>query len=183
LPDEERNKAHIYLTSAINSYKKGLKILKKHYDSRYNLAIAYHMLGDYSQAGLNYCKAIDIEPMKYEAHYNLAVLLRHLKMYNESKEELEKAAVLISGDDGSSNQARYIFDVLNDVSRSIAMYNEFHYMVEKLDESDATSNDLNALKEVTSVNGRIVASDELDLAMLNNFKTCRSYTYFKSHEN
>ena len=75
LPDEERNKAHIYLTSAINSYKKGLKILKKHYDSRYNLAIAYHMLGDYSQAGLNYCKAIDIEPMKYGLHMQLPVYL------------------------------------------------------------------------------------------------------------
>ena len=46
------------LEKAIDAYKHAVKILKKDYDARYNLALAYHLLGDYNNAGLTYCKAI-----------------------------------------------------------------------------------------------------------------------------
>ena len=104
--------------------------------------------------------------MKYEAHYNLAVLLRHLKYYKESLEELEKASTLIStSPEGISSQQRYIFDVMNDVTRTI-LANSENDLVEKI--SDEPSENL----KVTYVGGRLVMSEELDKAIMKNFKVC-----------
>ena len=122
------------------------------------------MLGDYKTAGLTYCKAIELAPMNYEAHYNLAVLLRHLKYYKESLDELKKASSLISTERISARQ-RYIFDVMNDVTRTI-LANSDSDLVEKI--SDESSETL----KVTYVNGRLVMSDELDKAMIKNLKVC-----------
>ena len=136
------------------------------YDARYNLALAYHLLGDYKKAGLTYCKAIELSPMKYEAHYNLAVLLRRLKFYKESLEELEKASTLISSSsEGISAQQRYIFDVMNDVTRTI-LANSDSNLIEKI--TDEPSSKL----KITYVGGRLVMSDELDKAIIKNFKVC-----------
>lgn len=165
-----------YLNKAIESYKKAIKILKKDYDARYNLALAYHLLGDYNNAGLTYCKAIQLSPMKYEAHYNLAVLLRHMKYYKESLEELEKATALITDSEGSSNRQRYVFDVMNDVTRTILSDTEKQYIVDKVDDEKVTSSG------VTYVNGKIVASDALDKAILKNFRTCGSKQIFLEEE-
>lgn len=161
-----------YLNKAIEAYKKAVKILKKDYDARYNLALAYHLLGDYNNAGLTYCKAIKLAPMNYEAHYNLAVLLRHMKYYRESLEELEKATSLITNSDGISNRQRYIFDVMNDVTRTILSDTEKNFMVDKID------NDEIATAGVTYVHGKLVATDALDKAMLKNFSTCGSRKIF-----
>ena len=98
-----------YLLEALDAYKNAVKILKKDYDARYNLALTYHMLGNYREAGLNYCKAIELSPLQYDAHYNLAVLLRSLRHYKESLEELEKATSLVMNSDGAaSNRQTYI---------------------------------------------------------------------------
>ena len=155
-----------FLLKALESYKEACKILKKDYDARYNLALTYHLLGDYKTAGLTYCKAIELSPMKYEAHYNLAVLLRHLKYYKESLEELEKASTLIStSSEGISAQQRYIFDVMNDVTRTI-LINSDNDLVEKI------SDEPSGRTKITYVGGRIVMSDDLDKAILKNFKVC-----------
>ena len=155
-----------FLLKALESYKEATKILKKDYDARYNLALAYHLLGDYKKAGLTYCKAIELSPMKYEAHYNLAVLLRRLKFYKESLEELEKASTLISSSsEGISAQQRYIFDVMNDVTRTI-LANSDSNLIEKI--TDEPSSKL----KITYVGGRLVMSDELDKAIIKNFKVC-----------
>ena len=61
------------LKNAIEAYKKAIKILKNDYDSIYNLALAYHLMGNTQDAGKYYCEAINIQPMNYEAHYNLAI--------------------------------------------------------------------------------------------------------------
>jgi len=163
------------LTKAVHAYKNAARILKKDYDTRYNLAIAYHLLGDYQNAGLNYCKAIEIKPMDYEAHYNLAILLKHLRMYRESYDELEKATILVSNDKYSSNSASYIFDVLNEVSRNIVANNDYKYLLEKVDDEPSSG-------AITYVNGKVVASDDLDRAMLKNFKTCRAKDYFEEYK-
>lgn len=55
--------------------------------------------------------------MNYEAHYNLAVLLKHMKHYKEAYDEMEKANTLISTKDGISNRQRYVFDVMNDITK------------------------------------------------------------------
>lgn len=162
-----------YLNKALECYKNAVKILKKDYDARYNLALAYHLLGDYNNAGLTYCKAIKLAPMNYEAHYNLAVLLRHMKYYKESLDELEKATALITDSEGVSNSQRYVFDVMNDVTRTILSDTEKKYIVDKVsDEKDSETS------AVTYVNGKLVASDSLDKAILKNFRTCGSREIF-----
>lgn len=155
-----------YLLKALDAYSNSVKILKKDYDARYNLALTYHLLGEYNEAGKNYCKAMELSPMEYEAHYNLAILLRHMRYYKESLEELEKATSLITDSDGNTNRQRYVFDVMNDVTRTILAGADSKSLVEKIDEAPLSA------KNITYVHGKIVASEELDKAIMENFKTC-----------
>lgn len=173
--ESDRGNSPIYLNKAIEAYKNAARILKDDYDTRYNLALAYHLAGDYRDAGLNYCQAIYLKPMDYEAHYNLAILLRHLKMYKEAYNELEKATILVSnGYTAGSNTNTYIFDILNDVSRTLVANNQYKYLVEKVDNEPSGEG-------LTYVNGKIVATDALDRAMLQNFKTCETKDYFEKY--
>ena len=160
-----------YLLKALEAYKEACKILKKDYDPRYNLALTYHLLGDYHEAGLTYCKAIELAPMEYEAHYNLAVLLRHLKYYKESLDELEKATSLITSGSGVSSRQRYIFDVMNDVTRTI-LANSDNDLIEKM------SDEPSQMRNITYVNDKMVSSEELDKAMLKNLKVCGAKKIF-----
>lgn len=160
-----------YMNQAIDAYKKAIKIMKKDYDAHYNLALAYHLIGDYNNAGLMYCEAIKYSPMEYDAHYNLAILLRRMKFYKESLDEMEKATTLITDKEGASARQRYIFDVMNDVTRTILSENEKKYMVDKIDEERVNT-------PVTYVNGKLVSSEELDKAIIKNFRTCGAKKLF-----
>ncbi len=167
-----------YLREAIKAYEEAVKILKKDYDARYNLALAYQLNGDYNRAGLAYCNAIELAPMNYEAHYNLAILLRHLKKYKEAYSEMEKANTLIASKDGISNRQRYVFDVMNDVTKLVLMEEDgSQWLMEKFNEEMDASN-----AGMTYVNGKLVASDDLDKAMLKNFQTCTARTVFLDDE-
>lgn len=161
-----------YLESAIDAYRHAIKILKKDYDARYNLALALHLYGEYNEAGLTYCKAIELAPMNYEAHYNLAILLRHLRYYKESLAEMQKATNLITNSDGISNRQRYIFDVMNDVTRTILSETDGRMLIEELDRENQES------LPVTYVNGKLVATAALDKAILKNFKKCGAKKIF-----
>lgn len=161
-----------YLASAIDAYQHAVKILKKDYDARYNLALAQHLYGDYTSAGLNYCKAIELSPMNYEAHYNLAILLRHLRYYKESLDEIQKATSLITTGDGMSNRQRYIFDVMNDITRTILADTDGRRYIEELDKENEEK------LPVTYINGKIVATEALDKAIMKNFRTCSSKSIF-----
>jgi len=172
LRDNKRHLSPGMLMKAIESYKSAEKILKSNYDNTYNLALAYHLSNDYKGAGTNYCKAIGISPMSYEAHYNLAILLRHLKQYRASIEELEKATLILSEGGSDQNRMTYVFDILNDASKMM-LINQAPTNVNKLSDEPL------AHLDYTTVNGKIVATEDLDKAILKNFKTCSSLTYFK----
>jgi len=175
--DQEWHLQQQYLLEAIKSYQEAVKILKKDYDARYNLALAYHLNKDYNLAGLTYCKAIELAPMNYEAHYNLAILLNHLKYYKEALSEMHKANTLIASNDGGSNRQRYVFDVMNDVTRMILQEDDgMKYLMEKFDQGPESQ------VELTYVNGRLVATDDLDKAMIKNFQTCASKSIFLEDE-
>lgn len=178
LEDDEnkQEKTVMLLRKAIESYNNAVKILNSDYDSRYNLALTYHLAGNYQRAGLSYCKAIEIEPMNYEAHYNLAILLRHLRMYPEAKEELEKASILISSKHADSYTSRYIFDILNEVTHNALHKTEYEYLLEKINDEPSY------VQKAAYVHGKIVASDELDKAMIKNFRNCRTKKIFKEYE-
>ena len=175
LPLEKKYLAYKYLGDAVDAYSKALKILKKNYDVYYNRAVAYHLRGEYREAGLDYCKAIELEPMRFEAHYNLAVLLRHLNRYSDSINELQKAAMLIlETPDETGLQTAYIFNLLNEVTRRFITSDE--YYTQKLDEEPK------AYSGYTYVNGKIVPDEEFDKAIIKNFKTCAGFEYFNEVE-
>lgn len=172
--DQEWHHQQQYLLEAIKAYQEAVKILKDDYDARYNLALAYHLNQDYNLAGLTYCEAIKLAPMNYEAHYNLAILLSHLKYYKEALSEMHKANTLIASSDGGSNRQRYVFDVMNDVTRMIMQEEDgMKYLMEKFEQGP------DAKVELTYVRGRLVASDDLDKAMIKNFQTCASKDIFQ----
>lgn len=174
--NEDPARAIDYLQKAIQSYNNAARILKSDYDTRYNLALTHHLMGDYQKAGLNYCKAIELKPMEYEAHYNLAILLRHLKMYKEARNELEKASILVSNDRYATNTASYVFDILNEVSKTLRQNEDYSHLVEKVDEEPVTT------EGITYINGKIVATEALDRAILKNFRTCETKDFFKKYE-
>lgn len=174
--DGQKEQTHVYLLDSINAYKNAARILKKDYDTRYNLALVYHLAGDYQNAGLNYCKAIELQPMNYEAHYNLAILLRHLRLFREAYNELEKATILVNNSsEVNSNTSTYVFDVLNDVSKTLVINNQYKYIIEKVDDENSSASG------VTYVNGKIVPTDALDRAMLKNFRTCETKNFFENY--
>lgn len=171
LPIEKQHLIYEYLGNAIDAYTSSMKFLKNNYDLFYNRAVAHHLRGEYKDAGVDYCKAIEVAPMNFEGHYNLAVLLRTMNRDRESISELEKAAILISENPRASEvQTAYIFNLLNEVTRRFITSDA--YYTQKL-----TDEPLGAIS-YTYVNGRIVADDEFDKAMMKNFRTCAGFEHF-----
>jgi len=188
-----------YLSKAIQSYKKSLEINPNSYDAQYNLGLAYHITGNYFDAGKCYCKAIKIAPMNFEAHYNLAVLLRKLGHFQEAYNEIDKASTLITALNQNSATQQYAAIMMNDITRSV--YNTEHrdYLQSVLDEekSKIKQHSVKNKKEIQTkeskedkkkdtitstginfVNGKIVATEELDKAMLDNFGKCTAMSIF-----
>ena len=197
LTDNQRNMTVPLMLKSADSYEKACKILKKNSDARYNLALVYHLLGNYRDAGKNYCKAIELAPMNYEAHYNLAILLRRMKKFKASLEELEKASLLISTSDTTVN-AEYIFGILADVSRSYIDY-KYDPLYRKLYESDTDNQEVTPTKwnkknkkkkkkdediqTFIDERGKIKSTDELDKSIMRNMSRCAGYAYFRNESN
>ena len=193
-----------YLAKAIKAYQKSLEINPKSYDTLFNLGLAYQISGNYEGAGKCYCQAISNAPMNYEAHYNLAVLLRKLRHYNEAYEEIEKASTLISALGENSSTQQYAAIVMNDIMRNVYFNEEYKsYLRTIMDEEksknkqhmaknkkDIATKETKADKEngtvtttqVNIVNGKVVATEELDKAILDNFGECPSMHYFEPQE-
>lgn len=189
-----------YLSKAIQAYKKSAEINPKSYDTQFNLGLAYHVSGNYDEAGRCYCNAIKIAPMDYEAHYNLAVLLRKLGYYKESYDEIDKASTLITALDENSNTQKYVAIVMNDITRNV--YNNEDYkrhLKTVLNEEKTKTKQHMAKKDkevaqketkkdkengtITStginfVNGKVVATEKLDQAILESFGECPSLSLF-----
>ena len=160
-PEEVREN----LKKAVDSYKNAIKIENKMYDAYFNLALSLHLLGDIDEAKKMYCKCINMRPFDYDAHYNMAILLREQKNFLDAILELEKAALIIDAE-GDGFKTRYIYDVLSETSAKLYAQDDYASLKEKLDNDPIRS------YEPTFVNGKIVASEELDKAMLKNLRTC-----------
>ena len=189
-----------YLSKAIDAYEKSIEIHPDSYDAQYNLGVAYHSIGDFDNAGKCYCKAIKISPMNYEAHYNLAILLRKKRLFNEAYDEIDKALTLITALNENGAIQRYVTIVMNDITRNVYLNEEYRrYLQTILDEEKRkisqhmAKNDKDIVAKedkngkttdsITSVginfiNGKIVATEELDQAILENFGQCPSISYF-----
>lgn len=188
-----------YLAKAIEAYRKSLKIDPKNYDTLYNLGIAYQITGRYSEAGEMYCRAIKSEPMSYEAHFNLAVLLRRMHHYQESYDEIEKAATLITALGQNTAAEHYVSIVMNDITRN--MYGDQEYKAylktilnEEKSKTNVHASDKKLNYKITSknkkdeqissqgdniINGQVVETKDLDASILKSFGSCPSMHYFK----
>ncbi len=168
----ERNfNSREYLENAVGAYKEALKI-SKNYNTYYNLALANQLLNNHLDAGKTYCKAIEIAPMNYEAHYNLAILLMNMKRYKESIDEFKKAGLILDVH-GDGIKSRFIYNILNDTVQKMIQGEDYNYLVEQI---NAENEALNG--EIAYINGKVVVADELDRAMVKNFKTCSSKKFF-----
>ena len=139
--------------------------------------------------------------MSYEAHYNLAVLLRRLRYYEESYEEIEKAAILVSTSDENNTQQQYVAIVMNDIMRTMYGNEEYRkklntilneeknktsqHMTDKEVKAKETKKDKEkgtiTTEGVNLVNGKVVVTKELDAAILKSFGKCPSLKLF-THE-
>ena len=175
--DNDAVTKEMYLKKSIEAFKEAAKILKNDYDTRYNLALSYHLNGDYNLAGLTYCKAIELSPMSYEAHYNLAVLLNHLKYYQDALKVMHKANALLS-EDGDTNQTRYVFEVMNDVTRKILKDDSGRkYLAEEFGKDE-----INATVAFTD-DGKIKTSEEMDTTLYEQYKVCNARALFRDEDN
>lgn len=155
------------LRLAAQSYRDSLKIEPNSYETHYNLALTMQLLGVYEESLKEYCKSIKLEPMNYEAHYNLAILLRQKFLYRESIKELEKAGLLLDAR-GDYFKTTYIYQILNEVSQRSAArrVTPYEYITEKLAESPSRT------YNITYVKGKVVPTEDLDKAIMENMKTC-----------
>ncbi|MBD5403294.1 tetratricopeptide repeat protein [bacterium] len=195
---EEQRK---YLAKAIDAYKKSIKINPNSYDTQYNLGLAYHISGNYTDAGKSYCNAIKIAPMNYEAHYNLAILLKKLGHYQEAYDEIDKASTLISAIDENPATRQYVSIVMNDIMRNVYHNEEYKKYLQNILEEEKRKTKILSKKDrkvkpekdkeqkepirsrgIDFINGKIVATDELDKAMLENFGKCSAMSYFNPVE-
>lgn len=187
-----------YLEKAVESYKKALKRKKDSYNINYNYALANHLLGDYKEAGLGYCRAIELEPMAFDAHYNLAILLKRLGKLRESQEELEKSMLIVNTQQNPF-VAKYIFDIYSEVvekstiqegheksKRSISPESLVadgkktpHIVTEEIENED----DPLGVNHITYVNGKVVAdTEEADKFMKKSFSKCNAKKLFENYE-
>ncbi len=201
--NDDWEKQRKYLAKAIEAYKKALEISPKDYDTLYNLGLAYHIAGRYNDAGECYCKAIEVQPMSYEAHYNLAVLLRRLRHFEESYEEIEKAATLVTALNENTTQQQYVAIVMNDIMRTMYGNEEYRNKLRDVlnaeknktsqhatDEEEIKTKETKKDKEkgtittegVNLVNGKVVVTKDLDAAILKNFGKCPSLKLFTSND-
>ena len=163
-----------YLEKAEAAYKFALKTIKKDYSTHYNLALTNQLLGDYREAGLEYCKAISLEPMNFEAHYNLAILLRRIGHYKESLVEFEKAGMLLDAK-GDVLMTKHVYDVLNEVNQKLVQTGDYEYVKNRHDNYQQPK------EEAVLKNGKVVIDKHDTLKLHMYLKHCPSKKLFKDY--
>ena len=178
---QDKLEIRTHLQNAVNAYKEAIKLTPNTensedkntlnpydtYDSYFNLALSLQLLGEYNEAKKVYCKCIHMRPLDYDVHYNLAILLKEQHNFLDALLELEKAALIVDSE-GDGFKTRYIYDVLSETSKKLYAQEDYQMLKEKLDKDPIRS------YEPTFVNGKIVASEELDKAILKNMRTCHA---------
>ncbi len=160
-----------YLMKAKEAYIKAKSILKKDYDTHYNLALTNQLLGDYKDAGLEYCKAIDVSPFNYEAHYNLAILLREMKLYKESLLEFEKAGLILDIN-GDSAKTKYLYGIVGEIKQKIINSGDYDYLKKR---TDSVASDAG---HIIYKNGKVYIGTDSDQEIAKVLKNCPSKKYF-----
>ncbi|MGN0192194.1 MAG: tetratricopeptide repeat protein [Candidatus Gastranaerophilaceae bacterium] len=165
--------AFTFLEKAAESYHKAKKILKKDYDTHYNLALTEQLLGNEKTAGLEYCKAIELKPFNFEAHYNLGLLLRSMKLYEESIAEFEKAGMSADLANDGTKQL-YLFQIMDDVKQRIIFEGKPEILVNHRSESALDDG------EITYKYGKVILLEDSGKILEERMKSCPSKKYFEA---
>ena len=180
LPKENKDQKREYLSKAATAYENAVRIVKNDFNMFYNLALTYHILGDYRKAGQYYCKAIDVGPMNYEAHYNLGLMLKHLRQETYAIDELEKAAVLSSS--GYKINSQYIFDILSAVSMDAlqkGVPSKITDLKQEKDNDSTKQQKENNENDDNSTNK--TDKNETESSIIENFRKCNSKYLFETN--
>lgn len=163
----DRIASRVQLQNAAEAYVNSLKLRDENYDTYYNLALTYQLLGNFDGARKYYCKAINMQPFNYEAHYNFAILLSQKEDYFESMEELEKAGIILDSK-GDSYKTYFVYSILNDVSQKAILKKGLGAFLTNSEKHLDYKPD-----ELQYVDGKVHISDKLDTRILNNMKSCQ----------
>jgi len=158
-----------YLKHATDSYEKAIDILHS-YNSNYNLGLIHQLLKNRHQAAYYYCKAIEIDPMSYEAHFNYAILLNDLQRYQAAQTEFKKAGLLLDSK-GESVKTKYIYEILNEVNKKIAIETDKDYYKKIAYEEDEFIPKLKAGKVVLNENNPKEIKKQ-QKALIESFSKC-----------
>ena len=101
-------------------------------------------------------------------------MLKHLNQRAYAIDELEKAAVLATGK--YSTHAKYIFDVLSSVSAENIQKDSETSIQDKI----KLGKDKVEEQPVIFINGKIKPTDDAEVAIIENFRQCRSKNIFES---
>jgi len=164
---EDRIMARKQLENASEAYLNSLKLRDKNYDTYYNLALTYQLLGDFNGAKKYYCKAINMQPFNYEAHYNFAILLKQQGDFFKSMEELEKAGIILDSK-GDSYKTYFVYGILNEVSQRALMKEGMGAYIKNYEKRLDYKPE-----EIQYVDGKVYISQKLDERILKNMKSCQ----------
>ena len=88
-------------------------------------------------------------------------------------DELEKAAVLSSG--RYSSHSKYIFDVLSEVTLQMQQKGEDKSIKDKIKLNEPEEQE----QPLILVNGKVTSTEEAEVAILENFRKCKSKELFE----
>ena len=152
-----------YLKKAKESYTKAKKYLKNDFDNTYNLAFTNHLLGNYREAGAEYCRAINIKPDNFEAHYNFALLLRTMGLNKEALAEFERTTMLLSYY-GNEEKNKYVYGIITEIKRRIMNEGNYDYLKDRSDISSLSE------EEIPYSKGKVDIDKQKDIKMNELFK-------------
>ena len=161
-----------YLKKASESYEQAVLILDN-YSTNYNLGLVNQLLKNHNQAGYYYCRAIELSPMDYEAHFNLAVLLNDMKDYKNSQLEFQKAGLLLDSK-GEGSKTRYIYNVLDEVNKKIAINTDPDYYKKQAEKEELEDKSVYKSGKLVIVEPKNKKDDDLK----KSFRTCDNKEYF-----
>lgn len=181
----------IYLQRAVESYRKSIEIEPNVYETRYNLAIALHLLNRASESTEEYCRAINLSPLNYDAHYNLAILLNDEGKYHDSVKELEKAGFILDMK-GDNSKTTHLYYFMSEVRQKVIFKNESLSL--KSPKNSYVKNKNLAEYENSLINqnlkgwqkdkeeypwlvykdGKVKFDEKMEKAMFDNFQTCNA---------
>jgi protein O-GlcNAc transferase len=107
---------------AINYYEKSLSLNNNFYQSKFNLAVLYYGLKNFTKAEELFFQIIDINNSDFRTYYNLGVIKYEQKKFIESIDLLKKSISLNKNFFIAYHQLGMVYEALKDFNQAIICY-------------------------------------------------------------